>query len=100
MTGNTSVDYTWETMAEFQPLEWLPDHVEFARFIIQECDEIMDAALAGLAEFQTNNMLREALAHNIAIVRNHLSQEYQRVWGLVTEEQANPFALNWPAIVE
>ena len=100
MTGNSSIDYTWETMAELQPLEWLPDHVELAQLIIQESDEIMDAALTGLAEFQTNNFLREALTHNITIVRERLSQEHRRVRDLVTDEQPNPFALNWPAIKE
>lgn len=64
-TGNSSVDYDWETLCEFQPLAWERDDVEFAAAIIQEADEIMAAAQAGLELIRRNVAIRNALQDNI-----------------------------------
>ncbi len=53
-TGNSSVDYDFETMSEFQPLMWEPDDLAFARDIIEEADGIMSDALAGLQYLHDN----------------------------------------------
>ena len=96
MTGNSSVDYTWEIMAEFQPLDWSPDNVDYARQMIQECDHIMTAALAGLDDLQTNTGLCAALAHNIAITRKKLNKKGKRPHDRIAEHNPNPFGLVWP----
>lgn len=48
-SGNSSIDYDYEAMSEFQPLSWEVDDVAFALDIIEEAEEIMADALAGLA---------------------------------------------------
>jgi hypothetical protein len=47
-TGNSSVDYDWEDMSEFQPLSWEADNVAFARELIEETEAIMADVAAGL----------------------------------------------------
>ena len=96
MTGNSSVDYTWEMLAEFQPLDWSPDNVAFTRLIVEECDQIMTAALAGLDDLQSNEALRTLLARNIAITRKQLKKKGKRTHDLSSEHNPNPFRLAWP----
>jgi len=64
-TGNTSSDLSFEEIAEFQPLSWEPDDFAFAVEIIQEADEIMAAAQAGLELVRSNALIRQALQDNI-----------------------------------
>lgn len=64
-TGNSSVDYDWETLGEFQPLGWEPDDMEFAAAIIQEAGEIMAAAQAGLELIRSNATIHRILQDNI-----------------------------------
>ncbi len=64
-TGNSSADYDWETMCEFQPLAWEQSDVEFAAVIIQEANEIMAAAQAGLELLRSNATIHNALQDNI-----------------------------------
>ncbi len=47
-TGNSSVDYDWEDLSEFQPLSWEADNVAFARELIEETEAIMTDVAAGL----------------------------------------------------
>lgn len=96
MTGNSSVDYTWEMLAEFQPLDWSPDNVGFTRLIVEECDQIMTAALAGLDDLQSNDALRNLLARNITIARKKLKKKGKRTHDLCSEHNSNPFRLAWP----
>lgn len=53
-TGNSSVDYTPEIVDEFQPLSWDTDDIAFACAIIEEAEQIMGDALAGL-QYLTNH---------------------------------------------
>ncbi|MCB9460174.1 MAG: hypothetical protein H6670_11040 [Anaerolineaceae bacterium] len=96
MTGNSSVDCTWEILAEFQPLDWSPDNVAFTRLIVEECDQIMTAATAGLDDLQDNEALRETLTHNIAIICKKLKKKGRRDHDRISEDNPNPFGLDWP----
>lgn len=64
-SGNSSVDYDYETMGEFQPLSWEADDLVFAIEIIEEADGIMADALAGLAFLTSQPELMKALQHNV-----------------------------------
>ncbi len=63
-TGNSSVDYDWESMSEWQPLSW-QDDLQFALEISREADEIMTEARAGVEVILANPGLRNALEVNI-----------------------------------
>ncbi len=64
-TGNSSVDWDYEMMAEVQPLSWDTDELSFAIDIIEEADGIMSDALAGLALINRHPAALEAISHNI-----------------------------------
>lgn len=64
-SGNSSVDFDYETMCEFQPLSWDKDDLEFAVAIIQEADEIIGYALSGLKFLQTHPSVFTALRDNV-----------------------------------
>lgn len=64
-SGNSSVDYDYETMCEFQPLSWEADDLAFAIEIIEEADGIMADVLAGLAFLTSQPDLMKALQHNV-----------------------------------
>ena len=64
-SGNSSVDYDYETMREFQPLSWEADDLAFAIEIIEEANGIMADALAGLAFLTSQLELMKALQHNV-----------------------------------
>lgn len=64
-SGNSSVDYDYETMCEFHPLSWEADDLAFAIEIIEEADGIMADVLAGLAFLTSQPELMNVLQHNI-----------------------------------
>lgn len=64
-SGNSSVDYDYETMGEFQPLSWEADDLAFAIEIVEEADGIMADVLAGLAFLTNQTELIKALQDNI-----------------------------------
>lgn len=64
-TGNSSVDWGYEAMAEVQPLSWEAQDIAFAREIIEEADGIMADALAGLAFISRQPDLMTALQNNV-----------------------------------
>lgn len=65
VTNNSSVDIDYETLWDYEPLTWEPENVEFALAIIQEADEIMESAQAGLALVQSHPHIQQALQDNI-----------------------------------
>lgn len=75
MTGNSSCDYTHDIMAEFQPLAWQPDDVEFAIAISTECDGIMTSAHQALTDLQENESLRTELQRNIELAQKRLPKK-------------------------
>ena len=92
MTGNSSCDYTPEIMADFQPLAWEPDDVEFAIAIATECDQIMTLAHQALTDLQENESLRTELQRNIELAQKRLPKKEK-----LNHEQVNPLRLKWLA---
>ena len=91
-TGNSSCDLDWESLAEFEPLSWEPDDLAFARAIIEEADEIMEAVQAGLDLFYSHPRIRPALEHNVQRLCRFFRQP---------EKERNPNEcprLRWPAL--
>lgn len=72
-TGNSVVDWDWETLAEIEPLGWSPDEVEFAVEIVREADEITAKAHAGLKWLCANESEFETLQRNIQLVYHTLT---------------------------
>lgn len=64
-SGNSSIDYDYETMCEFQPLSWDKDDFTFATDIIEEADGILGDALAGLTFLTSQPDLLQALQRNV-----------------------------------
>ncbi len=91
-TGNSCIDLDYDTMAEYQPLAWEPDHVDFATAIMQEADEIFTAAQAGLALVQSDPHITQALQDNIQRLCRFFAQQPQET------EDHDPPRLCWPAL--
>jgi hypothetical protein len=72
-TGNSSVDYDWEDMSEFQPLSWEADNVAFAKEIIDEAEAIMSDAAAGLNRLATH-VVQTVLRRNIRCTYRYLEK--------------------------
>jgi hypothetical protein len=60
-TGNSSVDYDWEDMSEFQPLSWEADNVAFAKELIEEAEGIMGDVQAGIETLKASPELMAAV---------------------------------------
>ncbi|MEL6525955.1 MAG: hypothetical protein AAFQ07_09620, partial [Chloroflexota bacterium] len=65
MSGNSLVDWDPDTLWETEPLSWEDDNLAFARIMIQEADEIMGKAQAGLQWLVENPTVMQALQDNI-----------------------------------
>jgi hypothetical protein len=72
-TGNSSVDYDWEAMSEFQPLSWEADNIAFAKELIEEVEAIMSDVAAGLTMLARPDV-QAALRRNIQRVYRHLKK--------------------------
>lgn len=77
-SGNSSVDYDYETMCEFQPLSWEADDLAFAIEIIQEADGIMADALAGLAFLTSQPELMQTLQDNAQRIYKAIERQKER----------------------
>lgn len=64
-SGNSTIDFDYETMCEFQPLSWERENIDFAAAIIHEADEIIGHALSGLKFLQTHPDVLTALHDNV-----------------------------------
>lgn len=74
-SGNSTIDYDYETMCEFQPLSWDKDDFAFAIDIIEEADGILGDALAGLTFLTGQPELMEALQHNVRRIYKAIDQQ-------------------------
>lgn len=72
-TGNSSVDYDWEDMSEFQPLSWERDNVAFAKELIEEAEAIMRDVAAGLT-LLAHSDVQSALRRNVQRVYRYLEK--------------------------
>ncbi len=77
-TENSSVDYNDDAMSDCQQLSWDKDDLEFALAIIQEADEMLSDALAGLALLNSDVPLRKALQKNIQRIYRILTKSPKR----------------------
>ncbi|HML20979.1 MAG TPA: hypothetical protein PKD09_04980 [Aggregatilinea sp.] len=92
-TGNSSVDLDPESMWEFEPLSWEPENVEFALAIIQEADEIMSDAQAGLVLVQCNPLIQQALQDNIQRLYRLFARQSKKERKIHDRPR-----LHWPAL--
>ncbi len=65
LSGNTSVDWDYESLADIPPLSWGSDDLAFAIDLIAEADGIMQDVLAGLAFLNTHPDVQRALQRNV-----------------------------------
>jgi hypothetical protein len=77
-SGNSSVDYDYETMCEFQPLSWDTDEIAFAITIIEEAETIMADALAGLEFINGQPDVIAALQHNVRRIYKAIDRQPNR----------------------
>jgi len=83
LSGNSSVDWDYEMMAEVQPLSWEAEDIEFARDIIEEADGIMADVAAALQWISQHPAVLDSLTHNIRKVYQKKGKEnarYQFEW--------------------
>lgn len=64
-SGNATIDFDDDSMAEMQPLSWDRDDLDFAIAIIEEADDILQKAMAGLEFLKTNPDVFTALRANV-----------------------------------
>ena len=86
-TGNSSVDYDWEDLSEFQPLSWEADQIAFARELIEETEAIMADVAAGLSL-----LARPAVQ---TALRCHIERAYRHVEKGKADDRH--FRLDWRA---
>ncbi|MBW7880997.1 MAG: hypothetical protein H3C32_17010, partial [Anaerolineae bacterium] len=68
-TGNSLVDCSDEALADIEPLSWASDDVAFAVEMIEEANDIMADAMAGLQQLLAVPPLLAALQRNIMLVQ-------------------------------
>lgn len=68
-SGNTLIDYDYESIAELPPLSWEPDDLAFAIEMIQEADEVLCDVHAGLECLESNPALLVTLSENVKRVQ-------------------------------
>ncbi len=90
-SGNSVIDLDYETMSEFQPLSWDENNLEFAIAIIQEADEIMQAAQEGLRLVECHPQLVVALLTNIKLIYKTVGK--QKIKGRKPMKR-----LSWPVL--
>lgn len=73
-SGNSSVDWDYESMADIPPLSWDRDDLAFAIAIIEEADGILRDALAGLAFLNAHPDVLRALQRNVRRIYKSLEK--------------------------
>lgn len=71
-TGNSLVDWDYESLAEVEPLSWDEDDVAFAIEIIKEADSILKDVETGLAVLRESSAAFQILTENVSRVRQKL----------------------------
>lgn len=98
-SGNSSVDYSYDMGIEFQPLQWIPDDVEFAQFICQEAEDIMLGAATGLANAY-DPAIQGILLAKIALASQLVQKRLEKGLKIhddtfINHETPNPFDIRW-----
>lgn len=92
-TGDSVVDLDQTAMWDYDPLSWEPENIEFALAIIQEADEIMADAQAGLALIQSTPLIQRALQDNIQRLYRLLARQSKK-----ERKNHDRPRLYWPAL--
>ena len=92
-TGNSVLDYDYETLYEFEPLPWEPDNLELALASTEEAGDLLEAARTGLARVTSDSILQQALRTNIRRLRRLFT-------GSIAKERTvhDRLRLHWPAL--
>ncbi|MFZ2880443.1 MAG: hypothetical protein WA009_12955 [Phototrophicaceae bacterium] len=93
-TGNSLVDCSDEALAEIEPLSWSSDDVAFAIEMIEEADEIMVDAMAGLDLLKSTPSITQSLVENVRRLCTGTVKPYggQR-------RDTSSMKLTWPLLV-
>jgi hypothetical protein len=98
LSGNSSVDYSYEIAVEWQCLSWTPEEVDFASSIIREAEQIMTESYDGLLLIENNPHIRQTLIDKIEEAKtivDRLQKKGKTPNDYITEENQNPFGLRW-----
>lgn len=98
-SGNSSVDFSNEVGHEFQPLQWIPKDVEFAKVICQEAEDIMLSAHIGLQNIHDpaiENTLRQKIEVASKCVQARLDKG-KKIYDdtFINHDTPNPFDIRW-----
>ncbi|MEO1666745.1 MAG: hypothetical protein AAFU54_19055 [Chloroflexota bacterium] len=97
-TGNSSVDFPYEVGAEFQPLMWTTNDVEFASDIIREAEQILIEAHEGLRQISNDDHIKSTLITKIdeaSKIVDRLNKRGKTPNDYISEDSKNPFGLRW-----
>ncbi|MEL6321191.1 MAG: hypothetical protein AAFQ57_11155 [Cyanobacteria bacterium J06626_14] len=97
-TGNSSVDFSYEVGAEFQPLAWTVPDVEFASAIIQEAQEMMLEAHQGLIHISNDEHIKSTLIERIGEagrIVDRINKRGKTPNDYISDDDKNPFSLRW-----
>jgi len=92
-SGNSSVDYDYDTLCEFQPLSWDQDDLAFAVDIITEADQIMANVERGL-------QFLLSCPDMLAALKNNVKRLYRAIQKNGDPKKELRLRLKWPVVRE
>jgi hypothetical protein len=95
-SGNSTVDYSYESSEGMQPLNWEPDDLALAIEIIHEADSIMSEAQAGFALLKTH-------PHLLSVIEKQVNRLIHRLSSLPkakgkSRDKPERIRLHWPPL--
>jgi hypothetical protein len=91
ISGNSSIDMDFETLADFEPMSWEPENVAFAREIITEANQIMSEVMLGLASLDEHPEILQTLAQSVRSARKLYTRAYPN-GGRITHDELRKLA--------
>ena len=68
-SANTVIGHTYEEILEYEPLQWIPDDVEFAIYMISEANDLLSQAMTAIQYLNDAPAARKQLHQNIQFVQ-------------------------------
>ena len=68
-SGSSPLDWDYEIMCEIEPLQWTPDDVEFAIYMIAEAHELLSQAMTAMQYLNDTSAALNQLHQNIQFVQ-------------------------------
>ena len=98
-SGNSSVDFSHEVGYEFQPLQWIPEDVEFATVICHEAGDIMLSAHIGLQNVH-DPAIEKTLRQKIEVAAKYVQARLdkgKKIYdhSFINHDTPNPFNIRW-----